>query len=81
MGVRIWIDAKVDFSDHRNLVVAGASLIAATGLGIKGLTVAGVNVAGIALGTVLALVLNLALSIGGGSREDGKQEREKSGCQ
>ena len=75
MGVRIWIDAKVDFSDHRNLVVAGASLIAATGLGIKGLTVAGVNVAGIALGTVLALVLNLALSIGGGLREGGKQER------
>jgi uracil-xanthine permease len=81
MGVRIWIDAKVDFSDHRNLVVAGASLIVATGLGIKGLTVAGVNVAGIALGTVLALVLNLALSIGGGSREDGMQGREKSDCQ
>jgi xanthine/uracil permease len=75
MGVRIWIDAKVDFSDHRNLVVAGASLIAATGLGIRGLTVAGVNVAGIALGTVLALVLNLALSVGAGPREGGKQQQ------
>ncbi len=65
MGVRIWMQANVDFSDHRNLVVAGASLIAATGLGVTGLTVLGVNIAGIALGTLLALVLNLILSIGG----------------
>jgi putative pyrimidine permease RutG len=71
MGVRIWIEAKVDFNDPKNLVVAGASLIAATGLGIKGLTVAGVNVAGIAFGTLLALVLNVALSIGGRASEPG----------
>jgi uracil-xanthine permease len=68
MGVRIWIDARVDFSDPKNLVIAGTSLIAATGLGIKGLTVAGVNIAGIALGTVLAVVLNLCLSLGGEER-------------
>jgi uracil-xanthine permease len=60
MGVKIWMDARVDFSDHRNMVVAGASLIAATGLGLKGVTVAGTNIAGIALGTVLALVIHLA---------------------
>jgi putative pyrimidine permease RutG len=54
MGVRIWMDAKVDFTRHRNLAVAGASVIVATGLGVKGLTVAGINIAGIALGTVLA---------------------------
>ncbi len=64
MGVRIWIDAKVDFSNQRNLVVAGASLIVATGLGVKGVTVAGVNLAGIAVGTLLAMLLNLALSAG-----------------
>ncbi len=64
MGVNIWMDAKVSFSDHRNLAVAGASLIAATGLGVKGITVAGVNLAGIAVGTILALVLNLVLSVG-----------------
>ena len=40
MGVRIWIDAKLDFADPHNLVVAGASLIAATGLGVRGLTIA-----------------------------------------
>jgi putative pyrimidine permease RutG len=64
MGIRIWVDAKVDFTRHKNLVVAGASLIVATGLGTKGLTVAGMNIAGIPLGTVLALVLNWFLSIG-----------------
>jgi xanthine/uracil permease len=64
MGVKIWMDAKVDFSDHRNLVIAGASLIVSTGLGLKGVTVAGTNIAGIALGTVLALALNLLLQIG-----------------
>lgn len=70
MGVRIWMDAKVDFSDHKNLLVAGASLISATGLGVKGLTVAGVNIAGIAFGTVLALILNAALSLGRGRQPE-----------
>jgi xanthine/uracil permease len=60
MGVRIWIDEKVDFSDQRNLLIAGTSVIAATGLGINGVTVGGVNVAGIAFGTVLAIVLRVA---------------------
>ncbi len=64
MGIRIWMDAKIDFTRHKNLAVAGASLIVATGLSTKGLTVAGINIPGIALGTVLALVLNWVLSIG-----------------
>jgi uracil-xanthine permease len=64
MGVRIWIDGKVDFGDPRNLVIAGASLIAATGLGVRGVTIWGVNLAGIAFGTMLAIVLHAVLSIG-----------------
>jgi putative pyrimidine permease RutG len=76
MGVRIWIDAKVDFSSHKNFIVAGASLIAATGLGVKGLTVAGVNIAGITFGTLLAMVLNLGLSIGEESGAAGMPEPE-----
>ncbi|HRY28485.1 MAG TPA: solute carrier family 23 protein [Elusimicrobiota bacterium] len=63
MGVKIWTDAKVDFCDHRNLVVAGSSLIVATGLGVRGLTVGGVNVAGIAFGTLLALAANFLLNL------------------
>jgi putative pyrimidine permease RutG len=61
MGVKIWMDAHVDFSDHRNMVIAGASLIVSTGLGVKGVTVGGTNIAGIAVGTVLALVVHLLL--------------------
>ena len=64
MGVKIWLDSKVDFSSQKNLVVAGASLTFATGLGVAGVTIGGINIAGIALGTVLAIVLNLALSFG-----------------
>lgn len=78
MGVKIWMDAKVDFADHRNLVVAGASLIAATGLGVKGVTVGGTNIAGIALGTVLALVLNLLFSISPGGRGEPATESPDS---
>lgn len=78
MGIRIWIDAKVDFSDHKNFVVAGASLVAATGLGIKGLTLGGINIAGIAFGTVLALVLNLCLSVGRRSHGPGGDDPRKS---
>jgi uracil-xanthine permease len=63
MGVKIWLDAKVDFADHRNLVVAGASIIVATGLGVKGVTIGSLNLAGIAVGTLLAIVLNLLLSL------------------
>ena len=54
MGIRIWMDAKVDFTRHKNLAVAGAPLIVATGLGVKGLTVAGMDIAAIARGTGVA---------------------------
>ena len=64
MGVKIWLDARVDFCSHKNLMIAGSSVILATGLGVKGFTVAGVNIAGIAFGTVLAVLLNLLLSFG-----------------
>ncbi len=78
MGVKIWLDAKVDFADHRNMVVAGAPLIAATGLGVKGITILGTNIAGIALGTVLALVIHAAFRIGGSSRRE--EERQAGGA-
>jgi len=70
MGIKIWIDGKVDFARQRNLVVAGVPLIVATGLGVRGVTVASVNIAGIALGTVLAVVLNLVLAEKRGSRPE-----------
>ncbi|PIU20642.1 MAG: pyrimidine utilization transport protein G [Elusimicrobia bacterium CG08_land_8_20_14_0_20_59_10] len=70
MGIKIWLDAKVDFCSHKNLIIAGSSIIIATGLGVKGFTLGGVNIAGIAFGTVFAVVMNLALSFGGDEQED-----------
>ena len=75
MGIKIWLDAKVDFSAHKNLIIAGSSLIISTGLGVKGFTAGGVNIAGIAFGTVLAVLMNLALSFRGEDKEAEKQDR------
>jgi uracil-xanthine permease len=74
MGIKIWLDAKVDFCSHRNLIVAGSSIIISTGLGVKGFTAGPVNIAGIAFGTVFAVLMNLALSLGGGDPEAEKQD-------
>jgi len=62
MGAKIWVDAKVDFCQQKNLIVAGSSIIVATGLGVKGISIGGLNIAGIAFGTVLALGLNWLMS-------------------
>lgn len=75
MGFKIWFDAKVDFCSHKNLIIAGSSIIVATGLGVKGFTAAGVNIAGIAFGTVLAVLLNLALSFDRKDPEADGQDR------
>jgi uracil-xanthine permease len=64
MGIKIWLDAKVDFCSHKNLIIAGSSIIISTGLGVKGFTFGTVNIAGIAFGTVLAVMVNLSLSFG-----------------
>ena len=55
------MDAKVDFCLHKNLIIAGSSIIISTGLGVPGFTAGGVNVSGLAFGTVLAVLLNLVL--------------------
>ncbi|MDQ7825273.1 MAG: solute carrier family 23 protein [Candidatus Eremiobacteraeota bacterium] len=65
MGVKIWVDAGIDFYEQKNLLVAGTSLIVATGLGVKGIFISGIALSGIALGTVLAIILNVILSLGG----------------
>jgi xanthine/uracil permease len=62
MGVKIWVDAQVDFAEHKNLIVAGSSVIVATGLGLKGLGIGGLNISGITVGTLMALALNGLLS-------------------
>ncbi len=79
MGIKIWLDAKVDFCSHKNLIIAGSSIIISTGLGVKGFTAGGMNIAGIAFGTVLAVVMNLVLSFGGKDRDADRQDAEACG--
>ena len=79
MGIKIWLDAKVDFCSHKNLIVAGSSIILSTGLGVKGFTVGSVNIAGIAFGTVFAVLMNLALSFG--VKDAAAENQDRSACQ
>ncbi len=64
MGIKIWVDNKLEFCDPRNLIVAGSTLMISTGLGVNGITIGSVNIAGIAFGTVFAIVMNWLLSRG-----------------
>ena len=54
LGVRIWQDARVDFSDPVNLTVVAAALVA--GIGNLTLTVGSVELGGIAWGSIGILV-------------------------
>ncbi|QSE95312.1 nitrate reductase [Rhodococcus pseudokoreensis] len=54
LGVRIWMDADVDFTDPVNLTVVAAALVA--GIGDLTLTVGSVELGGIAWGSVGILV-------------------------
>ena len=55
VGVRMWVDAKVDFSRPKNQMTAGVALV----VGIANVTWSfdGITLTGIALGTVAALVI------------------------
>ncbi|WP_407442262.1 uracil-xanthine permease family protein [Rhodococcus sp. (in: high G+C Gram-positive bacteria)] len=54
LGVRIWMEAKVDFTDPVNLTVAAAALVA--GIGDLTLSVGSVELGGIAWGSIGILV-------------------------
>ena len=54
LGVRIWTDNKVDFTDPVNLTVVAAALVA--GIGDLTLTVGSVELGGIAWGSVGILI-------------------------
>lgn len=55
LGVRIWMEAKVDFTDTVNLLVVASAIVA--GIGDLTLTVGAVELGGIAWGSVGVLVL------------------------
>ncbi|MEE1651496.1 solute carrier family 23 protein [Brachybacterium sp. J144] len=55
VGVRMWVDAKVDFSRPKNQITAGVALV--VGIANVTWTIEGVQLTGIALGTLAALVI------------------------
>ena len=54
LGVRIWTDSEVDFTDPVNLTVVAAALVA--GIGDLTLTIGSIELGGIAWGSVGILV-------------------------
>ena len=57
------MDAKVDFNENRNLMIAAASLIVGIGMMTTGVSIplGSFNVPGLLLAAVLAVILNLVL--------------------
>jgi uracil-xanthine permease len=55
VGVRMWVDGRVDFSRPKNQITAGVALV--VGIADVTWTVRGTTLTGIALGTVAALVI------------------------
>lgn len=60
--IRLWVDNRVDFSDPRNLITVGVTLV--MGAGNYTVSIGGFSIAGIGTATVAALFLYQLLSIG-----------------
>jgi uracil-xanthine permease len=60
--IRLWVDNRVDFSDPRNLLTVGASLV--LGSGNFTVTIGGFSIAGIGTATIAAIGLYQLLGIG-----------------
>ncbi|MFC7456090.1 uracil-xanthine permease family protein [Brachybacterium sp. GCM10030267] len=60
VGVRMWVDGKVDFSQPKNQFTAGVALV----VGIANVTwaIEGIELTGIALGTLAALIIYHAMN-------------------
>jgi uracil permease len=58
-GVRMMIEARTDFSEKRNLIIA--SVIVVVGVGGAHITIGGIEFAGMPLATYLGIFLNLVL--------------------
>lgn len=58
-GIRMLVEAKIDFSDKRNLIIA--SVILVIGIGGAKIVICGVEFHGMALATVIGILLNLVI--------------------
>ncbi|MGP5483308.1 uracil-xanthine permease family protein [Brachybacterium alimentarium] len=61
VGVRMWVDGRVDFSQPKNQITAGVALV--VGIANVTWTFEGITLTGIALGTIAALVIYHAMNV------------------
>ncbi|MCK6139967.1 uracil-xanthine permease family protein [Slackia exigua] len=62
-GLSLMVDARVDFTQNRNLMIAASSLIVGIGMMTMGVSIplGSFNIPGLLLASILAIVLNLIL--------------------
>lgn len=58
-GIRMLVEAGIDFSQKRNLIIA--SVILVTGIGGAKITLGGIEFHGMALATIIGIILNLVI--------------------
>jgi uracil permease len=61
VGVRILINADLDFSHSRNLIISALILVLGIGIGSAGLTIGTVTLSGLAIAAVVGVIVNKIL--------------------
>lgn len=61
VGVRILINAELDFSHSRNLIISAVILVLGIGLGGSGIPIGNVNLSGLAVAAISGIIINLVL--------------------
>nr|WP_242861416.1 hypothetical protein [Cellulosilyticum ruminicola] len=60
VGVRTLVDAKLDFSHSRNLIIAAIILV--IGIGVDSIAIVGsITISGLAIAAAIGIILNKAL--------------------
>ncbi len=61
VGVRILINANLDFSHSRNLMISAVILVLGIGIGSAGLTIGNITMSGLAIAAVVGVIANKIL--------------------
>ncbi len=61
VGVRILINAELDFSHSRNLMISAVILVLGIGIGSGGLTIGSVTMSGLAIAAIVGVIVNKIL--------------------
>jgi len=79
MGLKVMVDARVDFTDSRNLIIAALILVIGLGFsaGNVNVHIKDISISPLAICTVVGIILNLVLShIGGDNKEKDKSQED-----